>query len=290
MKKIFLAFAFTICFTWSKAQSTDCKILFEEEGKESAYPRLSHDKSKILFQTNRSGNWQLAVIDLNDGRQIPFPADTFNNNFPDWNPDNESIAFVSDRDGNEEIYMMKSDGKDIVRITDDPGRDIHPYFSPDGKFILFNSTRGNGSFDIYRYGIQSKKTERFTNSKEDETCARYSKDMRKIIFLKNSNAGDDIFIMDTSNFLEENLTRTPAVRDGWPLPSPDGKWIYFSSLESGSFCIYRIQPDGKRKQKLTTAGDGEEDARVFISEDSRTIIYNKRAGKTIGIWRCEVTN
>jgi Tol biopolymer transport system component len=63
----------------------------------------------------------------------------------------------------------------------------------------------------------------------------------------------------------------------------DGQWIYYSSLESGIYCVFRIGIDGKGKTQLTFPGPGEEDARVFVSHDGNWFIYNKRIGSTIEI-------
>jgi TolB protein len=272
-----------------KAQTTDCKTLLAEQGKQCAYPRLSAGEEKILFQSNASGTWQLKVMDIATREITALTNDPFNNNFPDWSVDNQWVAFVSDRDGNEDIYMMKTDGTGLKRITNDPERDIHPYFSPDGKYLLFNSTRGNGSLDIYRYTISSGKTEQLTNTSEHETCARYSPDMKTIVYLKNDPRIDDVFMLDTSSFQSTNITNTPGIRDGWPMFSRDGTHIYFSSLEKGSFSIYRVNSDGTEKMQLTDAPRTEEHGRVFVSADEKLIVYNINQGGTIAIAICQVS-
>jgi TolB protein len=287
--KYFFVSLFTCLSLIADAQTSDCREILLTEGKEYAYPRLSMDENKILFQTNEKRKWQINLYDIDNEKIINLTNDTSNNNFPDWSADNQWIAFVSDRDGNEEIYMMKTDGSDIKRITDDPERDIHPYFSPDGKYLLFNSTRGNGSLDIYRYTISSGKTERLTNTPENETCARYSPDMKMIVYLKNDNYSDDVFVLSLSNFLSSNLTHTPRTTDGWPMFSSDGKWIYFSSMENHTYSVYRIKPDGTGKQQITFAPDTEEHARVFVGPNGNRIIYNIRKGNTIGIYSCILT-
>jgi Tol biopolymer transport system component len=271
------------------AQTSDCKPVLVQDGKESAYPRLSIDGKKILFQTNQTGHWQIAIYNMDTKLQTRVTNDTANNNFADWSPDNRWIAFVSDRDGNEEIYLVKPDGSGLQRITNDPGRDIHPYFSPDGKYLLFNSTRYNGSFDIFRYTIATGKTEQLTSALQDETCARYSPDMKTIVYLKNDQQSDDVFILDLSNFLSTNLTNTPRSVDGWPMFSNDGKWIYFSSMENGTYSIYKIKTDGTDRKQLTFATKEEEHARVYIAPDEKRMVYNILKSGTIGIYLCYLT-
>lgn len=73
------------------AQKSDDKgkVLLSEQNIENAYPRLSKDGSTILYQSNRSGSWQLYILDIASKRSIPLTNDTHNNNFPDWDATNE---------------------------------------------------------------------------------------------------------------------------------------------------------------------------------------------------------
>lgn len=260
-------------------------VLLYEPGVENAYPRLSNDGRRILYQSNRTGTWQLFTLDTVTGEQQRLTTDTFNNNFVDWSADNEWVAFVSDRDGNEEIYRMRSDGSDIERLTENPARDIHPYFSPDAQYLLFNSTRDNGSLDVYRLDLASRELLRVTDSPMQETCARYSPDMQHIVLLRNGTTSDDVVILDVETGEFSNLTNTPMVIDGWPMYSVDGQWIYYSTTSSGQHSIHRVRPDGSGDETITRASPGEEDGRAFIGRDGRTLIYNKRNGGAIDIRR-----
>ncbi len=258
-------------------------LIFKVDGTESAYPRLSADGKRILFQSNKTGHWQLYILRLSDGAVRPVMQDSFNNNFPDWSHDNTWIAFTSDRDGNEEIYLMREDGSQLRRLTNHFGRDIHPYFSPDGRYLLFNSTRINGSFDIFRYTLATGELKTLSQTHEDETCARFSPDMRHLLYLQNGATTDDVFLADSLNTSKMNISNTPDIRDGWPVFSWDNQWIIYSSLEQGKFSLYRVRTDGRDKIQITHAGAGEEDARAYPSRDGRRLVFNRRKGNTIEI-------
>ncbi|MFA6516079.1 MAG: hypothetical protein WCU83_03000 [Bacteroidia bacterium] len=264
-------------------QSVSAQSILSRDGVEYAYPRVSADDSKLLFQSNQTGKWQLYNMNLGDSSITTLWSDTFNNYFPDWNKDLSIVAFTSDRDSNENIFLFERHTGTIKRISWNKARNIHPYFSPDSKYILYSSTAGNGSLDIYRYELFSGETLRLTHTEEDETCARYSPQMNKIVYLKNGIVSDDIFVLDCSTFIADNITNDPIIRDGWPMFSPDGKWIYYSSMETGVFCIYRISVKTRQKVQLTYAGPAEEDARVFISSRSKRIFYNRRKGNALAI-------
>ena len=228
------------------------------------------------------------IFDTMTRTQLPVMEDDFNNNFPDWSADNQWIAFTSDRDGNEEIYIMHTDGSMLKRLTNNPSRDIHPYFSPDGRYLLFNSTRGNGSFDIFRYQLESGELVKLSDTPSDETCARYSPDMQMILYLKNDATSDDIFIADSLNQSPQNLTRTPGIMDGWPTFDPSGRWVYYSSMTPGYYCIYRIDLKGENQTQVTTGGSNKEDARVSVASDQSFLVFNRRVGLSIEIRKLDL--
>jgi TolB protein len=287
MIRILLLLLFVIqCLSGFAQKPSGCRSLLGTESHKYAYPKWSKDGQKILYQSDSGGRWSLMIMD--GGKHQVIIGDSSNNYFADWSPDNQWICFVSDRSGNEDIYLAKSDGSELRCIINDSNRDIHPYFSPDGKYILFNSTRGNGSLDIYRYGIADKKTDRLTDSPQDETCARYAPNMQHIVYLKNDHREDDLYLLDLSNFMSSNLSKTPQSTDGWPAYSHDGRWIYYSSMASGTYCIYRIRPDGTELQQVSQANTGEVHARVQISSDNRHILYNVDTKDAIGIWSCDI--
>jgi len=251
--------------------------ILHEDGVENAYPRLARDGTEILYQSNRSGHWDIYVLDLEAQTSRALTTGGANNNLPDWSA--TRLAFVSDREGNEEIYLAERDGSNPQRLTTNPGRDIHPYFSPDGKTLLYNSDR-TGSLDVISRDLATGEEHVIAATPDEETCARLSSDGR-IVLLRNNATSDDVYML--ANGSATNITQTPSVRDGWPTWSPDGKWIYFASMASGAFAIYRVHPDGSRLQPLTTPKLDEEDARPFVSADGHTLVFNRRAYGAIDI-------
>ncbi|MDX9953928.1 MAG: IPT/TIG domain-containing protein [Anaerolineae bacterium] len=113
-------------------------------GAMDIHPRLNRGVSKIVFASDRTGDYQLYTMNL-DGSgvtQLTFtPADNGN---PAWSPDGNKIAFESYRDGQAEIYVMDASGANQRRLTAADGPDTHPTWSPDGTQIAFSSGRTGG--------------------------------------------------------------------------------------------------------------------------------------------------
>lgn len=256
-----------------------------EEGVENAYPRWSNDGTRILFQSNRTGNWQLYIMDKDGSNEERITNDNFNNNFPDWSSGNTKIAFVSDREGNEDVYVMNMDGTGLINLSKNPARDIHPYFSPDGKKLLFNSSRDDEeSFEIYQINLDGTGLKRLTKSKDVETCARFSPDGNQIVYLKGTPGGnDDICVLNIANNEEINLSKSDS-NEGWPVWMPDGKKVIFSSTWYGSFSLFSINPDGSDMQRISFPESPLYDARASISPGGKEIVFNRQAKGTIGIF------
>src|SRR6185503_7112081 len=96
---------------------------------------------RIAFDSNRTGNDEIFVMNADGSNQINLSNNPAHDNNPSWSPDGKKIAFVSNRDGNDEIYVMNADGSNQTRLTNNGSADRTPSWSPDGTKIAFNSTR-----------------------------------------------------------------------------------------------------------------------------------------------------
>ena len=90
--------------------------------------------SKIVFRSNRDGNWEIYVMNADGSGQKRLPNIAGSDWLPSWSPDGKKIAFQSYRDGNGEIYVMNADGSEQKRLTNSNGirirRSIRPFWSP----------------------------------------------------------------------------------------------------------------------------------------------------------------
>ncbi len=64
-------------------------------GKKDRHPRWSPDSKRILFESNRSGDSQLWMIDVNGGESRQVTTISTGANTGIWSPDGKHIAFVS---------------------------------------------------------------------------------------------------------------------------------------------------------------------------------------------------
>ncbi|HVL97633.1 MAG TPA: hypothetical protein VM266_17395 [Solirubrobacteraceae bacterium] len=147
------------------------------QGSQSFMGDWSPDGTKLVFQSNRDGNFEVYVMNADGSNQVNLTnnATTGRNNDsqPAWSPDGTKIAFHSNRDGNSNIHVMDADGTNVVNLTaDSPAQESAPRWSADGMRIAFQSNRDAfprpsteaPNFEIYRMNADGSDVKRLTFS------------------------------------------------------------------------------------------------------------------------------
>jgi TolB protein len=100
---------------------------------QKAFKLITHDRAdsfkgvwsptgdEIAYTSNKSGNYDVWVISLKDGRQRQLTRDPVYDGEPTWSPDGREIAFVSTRSGSKELWVMSATG-DLPRQLTKTGK------------------------------------------------------------------------------------------------------------------------------------------------------------------------
>jgi Tol biopolymer transport system component len=177
------------------------------------FPAWSAATSKIAFQSQRGGDWEIHVMEsggFDSGDAVNLTNDGSTDEEPDWSPDGSKIAFVSDRDDvASDIYVMNADGRDVVRLTEDPGYDGDPDWSPDGTKIAFATDR-DGNDEIYVMDADGTNPTRITNNPANENVPDWSPDGTRFLFATDRDGDFEIYVMNVDGTGETRLTNNPA--------------------------------------------------------------------------------
>jgi eukaryotic-like serine/threonine-protein kinase len=135
---------------------------------------------------------------------------------------------------NRDIWLIDSATGVTTRFTSDPGWDAFPTWSPDGSRIVFTSNR-TGIYDLYRKATSGASNEELLyQSTEGKGPNSWSPDGKFLIY----------YSLGQPTHLRLLAADGPADRKPTPLVdpqfssvtgrfSPDGRWIAYSSNESG---------------------------------------------------------
>jgi serine/threonine protein kinase len=212
-------------------------------------PSLSSDGRRLLFMSNRTGNWQIFVIDL-ETQQWQRVTDTGVYDYhPRFSPDDSRIVFSSNVSGERHIYLMEADGSNWQQISHG-NDDSYPMYFPDGQSILFMSSRG-GESGIYRVDLDDGSESVIIDTPANESFPFLSPDGRRVVYQSDAAGNQDIYLMSiTDNGVPRQLTYHSA-RDANPVFSADGSSVFFETNRDGDYEIYQVDLNSGALQNLT---------------------------------------
>jgi dipeptidyl aminopeptidase/acylaminoacyl peptidase len=224
---------------------SDRQITFSTDS-ESA-PRWSPDGKYLSFTSSRPGKAkgsQVWLLDRNGGEAFQLTELKGRLQGYEWSPDAKRLALViGDPDPEAEAAASPVPGtppKPPKPIVIDRYR-----YKQDGQGYLLS---GRHSY-IYLFDIATKKLDRLTKSKWDESSPSWSGDGARIAFMSNHADDPDrdpsaqLFVADaTAGAAEKQLTmadnRASRARPEW---SADGKWLVFTEGDEKKYGAYNME-------------------------------------------------
>ncbi|MFH1264925.1 MAG: hypothetical protein ABIK89_04315 [Planctomycetota bacterium] len=214
---------------------------------------LKASKFKIIHETYRNGNWELAIISADGSDPVNITqTPAVHELFPHASPDGKRVVFLADvgegKERTRNVYTMNIDGTGRVKVGEN-GR--QPFWSPDGKLIGF----AKGTF-VNCHG-------------------------------EGDNEGLYFYNIETGQFFQHRKKDMAGlVNPGW---SPDGRWIVTSAIGGMGFnhSIVAIETNGTKvvelRRSVFTAPKAVQ-CRPDISPDGNRIAWGIETGPDTAEW------
>ena len=222
----------------------DRQITFSQESENS--PRWSPDGRYISFTSSRPGKTrgnQVWLLDRNGGEAMQLTEIKGRLQGHEWSPDGKRLALViGDPDPEAEAGPSPQPGA-TPRVPKPIVIDRYKY-KQDGQGYLL---AGRHTF-IYIFDIETRKLERLTKSKWDESSPAWSPDGTRIAFMSNHSDDPDrdpatqLYVAEAKPGSTEKQLTSNAVRAGRSRPewSPDSKWIAFLEADEKKYGAYNM--------------------------------------------------
>ncbi|HTR25184.1 MAG TPA: winged helix-turn-helix domain-containing protein [Terriglobales bacterium] len=124
------------------------KLIFSDMQEEG--PEYSPDGKRIVFQSTRSGNFEIWRADADGSNLVQLTSMGGPlTGTPRWSPDGRWISFDSRPGAHPNIHIVSSDGGPVRRFNNDTSDDGVASWSHDGKWIYFASNR-SGSWQVWK--------------------------------------------------------------------------------------------------------------------------------------------
>lgn len=241
-------------------------------GANSYAARWSPDRSRIVFETTRSGAPAVFVMNADGSR----PTRVAGGRSPAWSPDGSHIAFIGDAG----LTVMNADGSARHPLATNRQPES-PAWSPDGHSIAYSALNSGRCVliffeplcarDLYVVDVNGAGVRQLTRAPDALDQSRdpaWSPDGASLAFWRSrlTTTEADLYLVAADGTEAAQLTAIAGTAEGFPVWSPDGRALAFG-----------LRPD--------RAGD-DYDIALIPSQGGTPILLLSRPGEQVPTsWR-----
>ncbi len=239
----------------------------------SGCSKEAENSGLIAFQSNRDGNFEIYVMNMDGSGQRRITNSPSNDISPSLSPDDTAIVFASDRSGNWEIYSVRTSGGEPRALTGGLGSNSAPCWAMEGTKILFVSTRDAVNGELYLMNPDGSGIERLTRDSLVKDTPVMTTDDRMVFVTVTEHDRRRIASVALPGDQVTTLT-SPDQNSMDPAISPDGKTLAFASSQGGRFQIYTMTLTGQNVRRVTS--DADADMQPWWLPDGKRILFARR--------------
>jgi serine/threonine-protein kinase len=210
---------------------------------------------------------------------------------PQFSPDGKRIAFHLDDGRQLDIYTYEWARDFTTRLTSDPAVDSFPVWSPDGRTIVFSSSRGVKQLaNLYWASADgSGEAHRLTESDDRQIATSWhpsgkylaveqqiARQQWDLMLLPMHVSGSGDWKAGTPTRVMSRIAQRPAA-----VFSPDGRWLAYTSNESGRSEVFvRSFPGPGAQWQVSTSGGSvptwsrRRNELFYLSPDSHLMVVS----------------
>ncbi len=179
---------------------------------------------------------------------------------PEFSPGEKRVAveLKDPQSGKIDIWIHNLERGIKTRFTFDSGDNLCPVWSPDGReiaYVLIDS----GMSQIYTKDAEGVQPRRLICEEDTPQCftESWSADGKHIVYVRMKNGNLDTYVCRVADGEIVMALADTLFNEDWPELSSDGRWLAYSSDESGRTEVYvtAFPGPGTKWQVSTNGGD-----------------------------------
>jgi serine/threonine-protein kinase len=183
---------------------------------------------------------------------------------PRFSPDGRRLAFAIEAGNGSDVFVYDFASQSTTRLSFNQQGNIEPVWAPDGKYIVYRSVRSPALWWVRADGV-GEPLRLLTSSGGGIQATSFSPDGTRLAYHENNDSAGESNVFT----LPLDLTDADHPKPGTPQRllsapngesfatfSPDGRWIAYSSNESGQVEIYVRQASESAGKWQISAGGG----------------------------------
>ena len=217
---------------------------------------------RSLIWVDREGQEELTAAPLQPYRTLSL------------SPDGTRAASAFQDGGNADVWVSELARGTLTRVTTDEGLDANPLWSLDGSRVAFMSNR-NGQLEVFWKSADGSGTAELLLTMEESVSSIYLYDWSPdgttlFLYATLPETGRDVGMVSIEGpGTWEPLIQTAA--EEWaPTLSPDGRWLAYTSNETGRNEVYVLRFPELEDRRPISVGGGY---RPTWSPDGRELLY-----------------
>lgn len=269
----------------------------------AAFGDFSADGSKVIFQADYNGNWDLYEMDITSGAVTAITRTPEHEESPAYSADGRYIVYTSTKEDQRnvdhsmklrDIFIYDRENDRYKNVTQNSSDDWSPKFSQDGKYISFVSERDDlrdTAFDqlkgeVYIMESDGRFQMRLTHNEANDGGASVmpgsNEDKGTVFYDSDQNGKFEIYKTDFKGEKQVQVTFNPQSNDVSPIVSPNGDRVLFFSDRDGNYEVYIMNSDGSAQMRLTS--NPADDLNPTFSPDGNKVLFHSNRGGKYAIY------
>ncbi len=240
----------------------------------AAFLRVSDNGTLVFLKPSERPEYVYRIVGSN-GRpvDVPFKIDTkataYSGTRIAVSPDGLRFAFGGRSPGSGDIWIFDTRSGEAERLTFDPAEDEYPIWTPDGKSVVYSSAHAGTTRGIYIKSIESGTQPKLVRTWPLHLHVTSASGNWLAAYDYNPTNGLDSWAISLDGKEATAVANSPANESGAKF-SPDGRWIAYSSDESGRSEIYVVSFPGFESRRQVSTDGG---VLPQWDSDGRTLYY-----------------
>jgi serine/threonine-protein kinase len=236
---------------------------------------VSSDGTLVYLSGSASDERILVWVDRR-GAEQPLGPPAARVSFPRLSPDGNHLLVTKLEGGNYDLWIYELSSAHWTRLTFDAAFDAAGVWSPDGRRVAFRSFRGQPFNVFWKPSDLSTTEQRITSTHANQIVCGWTGGGRAVIYSEiNPAGGTDLWVAAVEGDRTPHSVLRGLVPPAVGVPSPDDRWLAYTSSESGVPEVFVTEFDGNGVPASGTraqisSGGGVEPS---WSRDGRELFY-----------------